>query len=622
MNQTPIWKYVLLLALVIVSLVYALPNLYPDDPAVQITGSTATVKLTSSLVDQVESILAERQVAVKSIEQAENSLLVRLADNATQLRAKDVLQAELGGDFLAALNLAATTPEWLKAVGAGPLKLGLDLSGGVHFLMEVDMEVALEQRMEAYRDEVKTLLRENRLRYSDLKYLGDDGLTVRLRNLDSLESATALLKQNMLNDFQWSMDEDTLTLEMVLQPMERKAIQDYAISQNLTTLRNRVNELGVAEPLVQRQGANRIVVQLPGVQDTGLAKRVLGRTATLEFRLQNYRQESSALSSGRVPSDSEVFPFTQEGRDVLLYKSVMVTGDQVVDAQSGYDENGRPQVNITLNNQGGKQMFRVTSDHIKEPMAVLFVEHKSRLVPGATSEADPVRETFVEKRVINVATIQAALGNRFRITGLDSPAESSELALLLRAGALAAPMYFVEERTVGPSLGQANIDAGFSSIVLGFVLVMLFMVVYYRLFGLFANIALAVNLIIIVAVMSLIPGAALTLPGMAGIVLTVGMAVDANVLIFARIREELKAGSAPHQAIQAGYDRAFVTIVDANVTTLIVALILFAAGNGPVKGFSVTLAIGIITSMFTAIVLTRALVNAVYGGRKLERLAI
>lgn len=629
MNKTPIWKLSLLLLLVVFSVIYALPNFYPDDPAVQITGSTAAVELTETLIDSIEAALIAHQLDYKAIDEGQSNVLVRLRSNEDQLKAKDVLQASLGDDFLSALNLAATTPDWLRALGASPLKLGLDLSGGVHFLMEVDTEEALKKRMKAYYDEVQSLLREERLRYSQLEFLESDdvqgkGLQIRLRKPSDLASAQSALQKQLGNAFKWQAEEDQGVLEMTLTPAEIKNIQEYAISQNLTTIRNRVNELGVAEPLVQRQGTNRIVVELPGVQDTGLAKRVLGRTATLEFRLQNHQDQSNVLLSGRVPKDSEVFPLAKGGQEVLLYKSVIVTGDQVVDAQSGFDENGQPQVSITLDNGGGKQMFKVTNEHIHEPMAVLFVEHKSRLRPNDDDpEAEFIRDTFVEKRVINIATIQAALGNRFRITGLDSPAESSELALLLRAGALAAPMYFVEERTVGPSLGQANIDAGLYSIVLGFVLVMLFMMVYYRVFGVFANIALAVNLIIIIAVMSLIPGAALTLPGMAGIVLTVGMAVDANVLIFARIREELAAGNAPWQAINSGYDRAFITIMDANLTTLIVAMILFAVGNGPVKGFSVTLAIGIMTSVFTAIVLTRALVNLVYGGhRHVQRLSI
>lgn len=619
----PLWKYALVLGVLLVGLIYAMPNLYPDDPAVQVTGAQAAIEVNEILSESITSALAKQSLTPREVQLLDKSVLVRFDNTEQQLRAKDILQQNLGEDFLVALNLAPTTPGWLRALGAYPLKLGLDLRGGVHFLMEVDIAKALESRMKAYQEELRGNLREERIRYRRLAADPTGSISLSLVSADHIEQVSELLRTEF-RDF--TVAEENLeaaepTWRLVLAEEARRQIEDYAVSQNLTTLRNRVNELGVAEATVQRQGRNRIVVQLPGVQDTATAKRVLGRTASLEFRLQDYSNESSALGSGRLPSGSELFPFKNNERpDVLLYKKVIVTGDQVINARANYDEQNQPQVNITLSGDGGKKMHRVTRDSVGEPMAVLFSETRSRWVEV---DGKQVREPIEEKYVINVATIQSALGQSFRITGLDSPEESSELALLLRAGALAAPIYFVEERTVGPSLGQENINAGFQSIVLGFCLVLGFMVFYYRVFGLVANLALLMNLVVLVALMSLIPGATLTLPGMAGIVLTVGMAVDANVLIFSRIKEEYAEGASPVAAISAGYERAFSTIWDANLTTLIVAVILFAFGNGPVKGFAVTLSLGILTSMFTAIIGTRALISLIYGRRRrLERLAI
>lgn len=619
----PLWKYALVLGVLLVGLIYAMPNLYPDDPAVQVTGAQAAIEVNETLSDSISSALAAASLQPREIQRLDKSVLVRFDNTEQQLKAKDILQQNLGEDFLVALNLAPTTPAWLRALGAYPLKLGLDLRGGVHFLMEVDVAAALDSRMKAYQEELRGNLREERIRYRRLAADPEGSIALTLVSTDHVEKVSELLRTEF-RDF--TVAEENLegaepTWRLVLAEEPRRQVEDYAVSQNLTTLRNRVNELGVAEATVQRQGRNRIVVQLPGVQDTATAKRVLGRTASLEFRLQDYRNQSSALSSSRVPSGSELFPFKNNERpDVLLFKKVIVTGDQVINARANYDEQNQPQVNITLSGDGGKKMHRVTRDAIGEPMAVLFSETRSRWIEV---DGEQVREAIEDKYVINVATIQSALGQSFRITGLDSPEESSELALLLRAGALAAPIYFVEERTVGPSLGQENINAGFQSIVLGFCLVLGFMVFYYRVFGFVANLALLMNLVVLIALMSLIPGATLTLPGMAGIVLTVGMAVDANVLIFSRIKEEYAEGASPVASIAAGYERAFSTIWDANLTTLIVAVILFAFGNGPVKGFAVTLSLGILTSMFTAIIGTRALISLIYGRRrKLERLVI
>lgn len=616
MNRFAPWKTVLILLVLIFSVIYALPNLYPDEPSLQISGVNAGIPVDDAQLQRVNQYLADANVAVKSASLEATNIVLRFSNSELQLKAKDVLQQQLGDDYLAALNLAPTTPQWLKKLGAAPIKLGLDLRGGVHFLLEVDLKSALQQRQGVLLDEVKTQLREQKIRYGQVRAASESSIEIQLRDEKDLIAAQDELNKQ-LPEYVWTADNTAHKLTLQWSPQQLKKIQDYAIGQNLTTLRNRVNELGVAEAVVQRQGANRIVVELPGVQDTAMAKRVLGRTANLEFRL--YKSEAAL-----APAGSEIFPMPNEGRQVALDTQVIVSGDQVIDAQSGYDENNQPQVNITLDSKGGARINRVTREHIGDRMAVLFVEHKTRNVKkSADDQSLASREKFIDKQVINVATIQSALGSQFRITGLDSPAESSELALMLRAGALAAPMYFVEERTVGPSLGQQNIEDGLKSILIGFIFVVIFMQAFYKVFGFFANVAVLMNLIVTVAVMSLIPGAVLTLPGMAGMVLTVGMAVDANVLIFERIREELREGHAPQRAIQLGYDRAFLTIWDSHLTTLIVAFILFAIGNGPVKGFAVTLGIGIVLSLFTAIMVTRALTYLVYERRaKLDKISI
>lgn len=621
MNKYPLWKNLIVLLVALFGIIYALPNLYPDDPALQITAKKAGAATEQVILDQAVTSLQQAGIPVKRSDLLEGSALIRFDSVDDQINAKDVVQKAVKDDYVVAMNLAPNTPDWLSSLGAAPVKLGLDLRGGVHFLMEVDMAKATENKLNNDLNNIRDGLREKKIRYKQASLEGEQ-IRLAFTTEERVSGARSLL-QKEFRDYQIAEEEadNVTTLVLSLSEQAVKEIKDYAVSQNLTSLRNRVNELGVAEPVVQRQGADRIVIQLPGIQDTAEAKRIIGRAANLEFRMVDW--ENDPTSARRAPVGSEFLLMRDSGRQVLLKKDVIVTGDRVVGASTGYDENGRPQVNIELDSVGGRRMFRTTNKHVKDSMAVVFIElepeKRTVIVDGKPVEKVFTKET---RDVINVATIQSALGNSFRITGLDSPAEASELALLLRAGALAAPMYFVEERTVGPSLGQQNIEAGMMSLVAGFALVLLFMVGWYKLFGLVANLALVLNLLLLVAFMSIIPGATLSLPGMAGIVLTVGMAVDANVLIFARIREEIANGITPHAAINSGYDRAFLTILDANITTLLVGLVLFAFGSGPVKGFAVTLSIGILTSMFTAIVGTRAIVNLIYGGRSLQKLSI
>ncbi|MCL6415881.1 protein translocase subunit SecD [Aestuariirhabdus sp. Z084] len=620
LNTYPLWKYLLIVVALVLGGIYALPNLYPDDPSIQITGQRTSLKIDQSVITKAEKALAEANISVKSGELLERSALLRLTDSEDQLAAKEAIKKSFGDDYVVALNLAPTTPEWLDSLGAGPMKLGLDLSGGVHFLLEVDMQRAVETRLKVYNSEIRTLLRKERLRYRSAPALDNGARQLKFADAETRDEAASRIsgEYNELNVDTRDKD-DGFFLSFTLKENEVREIEDYAIKQNLTTVRNRVNELGVSEPLVQRQGRNRIVVQLPGVQDTAEAKRILGKTANLEFRL-----EATADASA---SSTETFPYKENRQSpARLERNIIISGDRVSNAQSNFDENGRPQVNIRLDSSGGQLMNRATRDNVGRRMAVLFIEQKpttrieTQVVDGEKVQVR-VPGFREEKEVISLATIQSALGTSFRITGLDGVGESSELALLLRAGALAAPMYFVEERTVGPSLGKDNIRMGVNSVVIGFTLVLIFMLAYYKVFGLFANIALTLNLALLVALMSML-SATLTLPGIAGIVLTVGMAVDANVLIFSRIREELANGLSPQRAIHEGYDRAFVTIFDANITTLLVAVILYAVGTGPVKGFAVTLSLGIVISMFTAIVVSRAMVNLSFGGRQLKRLWI
>ena len=565
------------------------------------------------VLKKMEKTLENSEISFFGGETDGQTAIVRIKDRDSQLRAKEVIQAEMGGDYVVALNLAPTTPNWLNSLGGKPMKLGLDLSGGVHFLLEVDLNSAIELQLEGTLNEIKAILREEKIRYRSFEIV-DNQIVGKFRDEEQVQTARNIIRTNFV-DIQSvnSPRQNQLLLTYVLNDTTISTIEDSAIKQNLTSLRNRVNELGVSEPIVSRQGKNRIVVELPGVQDTAEAKRIIGKTANLEFRLE---------SKSRI-GDRFNFRNEQAQSNALLEKNAVITGENVTDARASFDENGRPQVNITLDSKGGWQMGYATRDNIGRRLGVLFIEYKTKLEKSVSEKGDIelISVPYVEKNIISLATIQAQLGKQFRITGLDGQRESSELALLLRAGALAAPMYIVEERTIGPSLGADNIELGVKSVSLGLALVLMFMVIIYKAFGIAANIALSMNLLLLVAFMSII-GATLTLPGIAGIVLTVGMAVDANVLIFSRIREELKQGASVQLAIDSGYNRAFVSILDANITTLIVALILFLIGSGPVQGFAVTLSIGILTSMFTSIIMTRGIVNFVVGGRKIDRLWI
>ena len=615
MTRYPRWKFFLLLAVLLGCGLYALPNLYPDVPAIQISANDAGGQVPVPVRDRVLGALDDAGIEHGEGETINNSWMVRLESTDAQLRARERISSLLGEEYVVALNLAPTTPDWLRAVGASPMNLGLDLRGGVHFLLQVDMATVIEQRMDAWSGQAKLTLRNEGIRYRSVDIEGQK-LVITLDDQIAADAARAPLR-TALPEFTLDQSEERPRLTLTLNQSTLDELRDYAVDQNRTALNNRVNELGVGNAVVQRQGADRIVVQLPGVQDASQARRILGRTATLEFRLVADQYSSSRASTGIAPPGTEIFPFkSQNDRPVILEKSKIATGDQVTNAQMGFDQqSGTPQVNVELDSTGARSMQRVTSKNVGNPMSVLFIETKTvmKTVEDEDGERRQVPESTTDQYVINVATIQDTLGSRFRITGLDSPAEASELALLLRAGSLAAPVTIVEERTIGPSLGQENIEAGLKSMALGMALVLLFMVIWYKVFGLFANVALLGNLVIIVGVMSLIPGATLTLPGIAGIVLTVGMAVDANVLIYERIREELRNGRRPREAIEEGYGRAFTTILDANITTMIVAVILFSAGTSSVQGFAVTLFIGILSSMFTAIIGTRALVEMTYG---------
>ena len=595
-----------------------MPNLYPTQPSVQVAYTDSGMSADQTLLDDLKDILDDSEIDYEEIFLRENKIVIKFNDVDTQLSSKTILQNALLDKVIIALFLEPATPKWLKDLGANPVKLGLDLSGGVHFLLEVDIETAQQGRLELLLETYRKSFQEDRVRFKESS-IEDLKLFFKFSDSQSYNKALKKFRDDspVINGVQYIITErpssDTLLLEY--SDIALREIRDYAVGQNLITLRNRVNELGVSEPIVQRQGANRIVVQLPGVQDPTAAKKIIGKTANLEFRM-----EANARTS---PLRKEEFIFKEnEFQTAFLEKAVIVAGERVTNANTGFDESGFAQVNITLDMEGGRAMQKATTGNIGRRLGVLFVEQKtqSELVKNDLGESVIQQTSYIEKRIISLATVQAVLGTSFRITGVGSPAEASELALLLRAGALAAPMKFVEERTVGPSLGKENIELGMKSIFIGFGLVVLFMIFYYRVFGIAANISLILNLVLITGIMSLL-GASLTLPGMAGIVLTVGMAVDANVLIFSRIREELKEKD-PQTAIRDGFSRAFVTIFDANVTTLITALILYIIGTGPVKGFAITLSIGIITSMFTAIMCTRAMVNLVYGNKNIQELKI
>lgn len=620
LNKYPLWKYLFVLFVLVLGFFYAAPNLYAPDPALQIAGQSSAQVIDKAILNRALKALEEAGIDHfgETIDEQGRSALVRLRDPDQQLRAQAKASRALGDGFIVALNLAPTTPAWLSDLGGQPMKLGLDLSGGVHFKLEVDVAAAIDRRMEFYFNATKRALREARIRGRvTTDELGR--IESRFATQEQREQAREIVATNHPELVLNRIDEpDSWGLTAAMTEATRKEIGDYAVTQNLTTLRNRVNELGVSEPLVQRQGQNRIVVELPGIQDTAEAKRILGKVANLEFRLVATLQAA--------PSEKQRYEYRSEDRAGMsewLERDVILTGERVTNAQASFDQNGRPNVQISLDSEGGLMMNRATRDNVGRRMGVLFIERKyrTRYETQEDGSEEIIKVPYDERRLLTAPVINSALSAQFQITGLDSPMESSELALMLRAGALAAPISFVEERTVGPSLGAENIRMGVKSVQYGLALVVLFMILYYRVFGIAAVIALSCNLVLLVAFMSMI-GATLTLPGIAGIVLTVGMAVDANVLIFSRIREETANGLSPQMAIHSGFQRAVSTILDANLTTLIVAIILYAVGTGPIKGFAVTLSVGIVTSMFTAIMGTRALINLIYGGRRIKKLSI
>jgi preprotein translocase subunit SecD len=613
-NHYPLWKNLLVLIVFAVGIIYALPNLYGDDPSVQVS-STRSAKLAQEQANQVESAIKAAGFNIKAFEFKDGRILARFNSADDQLKVADLLRDQMSDDYNVALNLAPTTPAWLRSLGAEAMYLGLDLRGGVHFLMEVDMDAAVKQAEDRYNDDVRLALRNEKIRYQSVSK--DSGfIKVKLNSADDKPALLKLLGKDFRPlEITEPKEQDQVWLK--LSEKEVRDIKKFAVAQNMTTLRNRVNELGVAEPVIQQQGENRIVVQLPGVQDTTRAKEILGTTATLEYRLVDVEHDVQKAVEGHVPIGSRLYT-ERNGNPILLDRRVIVTGDQIVDSSSGVDQDGRPSVNISLNGVGAAKMGKLTQANVGKPMAVVFIEYKTET---KTVNGQKVRHKEKVEKVINVATIQGVFSHRFQTTGLDSPQEARNLSLLLRAGALAAPVDIVEERTVGPSLGQDNIDKGVLSFVVGFALVAVFMGVYYRLCGIFANVALIFNVFIIVAILSMLQ-ATLTLPGIAGIILTVGMSVDANVLIFERIKEEMRNGNTPQSAIYIGFEKAFATILDSNITTLLVAVMLFAFGTGSVKGFAVTLIIGLLSSMFTAITGTRMIMNWVYGNRRVEKLSI
>ncbi|MFT5113347.1 MAG: preprotein translocase subunit SecD [Parasphingorhabdus sp.] len=624
-NQYPWWKYLIIALVVVPGLFYAMPNIYGDDPGIQIRGNRSN-HVDTALMEQVSQTLKAADIEVKSVALEGSSIKIRFNNTDDQLKSRDLIKGELTNRYTAALTLLPATPAWMKVINASPMYLGLDLRGGVHFLMEVDMASAISRAEERYVTDIKSTLRENKLRYKSVRRRADGGVEVQLRNAEQLSEAEDLLERELAGVIV-VINSDESGLMITLGDAEVNSIKDFALEQNITALRNRINELGVAEPVVQKQGDRRIVIQLPGVQDTARAKEILGRTATLEMMLVDEEHSSDLAQDGVAPPGSKLYRM-RDGRPILLKKRIIYSGDNIVDAAASIDtQSGGPVVSITLDAVGARINQRVTGKNINKRMAVLYIEILSNAKTDADGntvldkDGNVVRVKRRIEEVITAPVIRDQLGARFQIEGLDSVDEARDLALMLRAGALAAPVEIIEERTVGPSLGQANIDQGFLSVIIGFALVLVFMLIYYRSFGIFANAALAMNLILLVAVLSMLQ-ATLTLPGVAGIVLTVGMAVDANVLIFERIREELRNGNTPQASIYRGYEQAFSTIVDANVTTLIAAIVLFNFGTGPIKGFAVTLSIGILTSMFTSIMVTRGLVNYFYGNKRLRELAI
>ena len=625
-NHTPWWKWLIIAVVIVPGAFYALPNLFGDDPGIQLRGARGGT-LSTAEFSQIETALVGGGIPPRSAVLDDRGIRLRFDSLDEQLRARDLLEGTLNDSYTVALTLLPAAPTWITDIGALPMYLGLDLRGGVHFLLEVDMDNAVHRAEERYVSDLRSALREGKVRYRSIKREPNGGLSIVLRDSEQADDTARIVRRELpgllLDDSQGA--EGVLLAR--LSDEEKQNLSKFALEQNITALRNRIDELGVAEPVVQRQGDRRIVVQLPGVQDTARAKRILGRTATLEIMLVDEEHSLDAALGGKVPPGSRVYRF-RDSQPILLKKRVVYSGDNIVDAAASIDtQSGGPIVSITLDAVGARINQKVTGDNVGKRMAVVYIEMKStvktdaegRPIKNATGNAIRTKQRLEE--VITAPVIRDQLGKRFQIEGLDSVNEARDLALLLRAGSLAAPVDIIEERTVGPSLGKANIDQGFASVIIGFVLVLIFMAIYYRVFGLFANLALALNLVLIVAVLSMFQ-ATLTLPGVAGIVLTVGMAVDANVLIFERIREELHNGNSPQASIHVGYERALSTIIDANITTLIAAIVLFNFGTGPIKGFAVTLSIGILTSMFTAILLTRALANLIYGGRRVSRLAI
>ena len=627
LNHYPWWKWAVIALVIVPGLFYALPNLFGDDPGIQIRGVRGSA-IESADFDRVRTLLSAAGLDPKGAVLDEDGLRLRFVSPEMQLKARDVLQQELGTQYTVALTLLPDAPAWLTSVGARPMYLGLDLRGGVHFLMEVDMASVVRRAEDRYVTDIRARLREEKIRYEGVRRIPEGGIEVQLREADQIELAQKTIRRQLQGLQVEQTDRNGAAVLVIrLNDSERQELSEFALEQNITSLRNRIDELGVAEPVVQRQGNRRIVVQLPGVQDTARAKRILGRTATLETMLVDEEHSLDAAVAGKVPPGSRLYRL-RDGRPILLKKRVLYSGDNIIDAAASIDsQSGGPIVSITLDAMGARVNQRVTGDNVGKRMAVLYIEIRSRVKTDAEGrpilddDGNAVRIKQRIEEVITAPVIRDQLGKRFQIEGLDSVMEARDLALLLRAGSLAAPVEIIEERTVGPSLGQANINRGFQSVMIGFALVLVFMAFYYRVFGLFANVALTLNLVLLVAVLSMFQ-ATLTLPGVAGIVLTVGMAVDANVLIFERIREELRNANSPQASIHSGYEKAFSTIVDANITTLIAAIVLFNFGTGPIKGFAVTLSIGIITSLFTAIFVTRGLVNLVYGGRRLHELRI
>ena len=615
LNRYPLWKNLMVIFLVAIGILYALPNLYGEDPAVQISG-TRGQEANSGVLSEVQTVLKDNNLETKSIVLENGSILVRFNNTDAQLLAKDKITEKLGTNYSVALNLAPATPAWLSSIGGNPMKWGLDLRGGVRFLMEVDMNSALSKRQEQLQDALRTELRKEKYQYTAIKSAENFGTTITLARPEQLSDVQRYLRRQHPNLEVKAISDNTLSLGLSEAALNES--RESAIEQNLSILRKRVAEMGVAEAVIQRQGAERIVVELPGVQDTARAKEILGATATLEFRLVNGNANLEAAARGMVTSDSEV-KYDRNNRPIVLYKRAVLGGEHITNASSGVDQNtSRPQVSVTLDSEGGEIMSQTTRANIQKPMATLYVEYKD------SGKKDENGKTILEKHeeVINVATIQGRFGSQFQITGIDSPAEAQNLAVLLRSGALIAPIQIVEERTIGPSLGAQNVEQGLQASFWGLMIVVAFMVIYYRKFGLIANVALIANIVLLVGLMSLLPGATLTMPGIAGIVLAVGMSVDANVLIFERIKEEIRNGRPIQQAINEGYSGAFSSIFDANLTTILTAVALYAVGTGPIKGFAITLSLGIAISMFTAITGTRAIVNFLYGGKRIDKLSI